>query len=84
VASNNSAWPCTLVTRGASVVTKAAELSALGVATGGVFHAVNTGLVKLHKGADPAFEPSVPVPDLKTSMLGRACQISPASSSNAF
>mmetsp|Transcript_5869 Transcript_5869/g.14910 ORF Transcript_5869/g.14910 Transcript_5869/m.14910 type:complete len:522 (+) Transcript_5869:208-1773(+) len=61
----------TLATRAGSVLAKSGELAALGAITGGVFHGVNQMLVGLHKhneGAD--FVPSVPVPDLKTSMLG--------------
>jgi len=60
----------TMATRGASFGVKALELSALGAATGGVFHGLNKGLVALHKRSDPSFEPAVPVPDLKTSVLG--------------
>jgi len=57
--------------RGASFVAKAAELSALGAITGGVFHFATTALVGMHKSRDGEdFEPSIPVPDLKTSMLG--------------
>jgi len=61
----------TMPMRAASFGTKALELSALGALTGGAFHGLNKGLVALHKkreGED--FEPAVPVPDLKTSMLG--------------
>jgi len=60
----------TLGTRAASFGVKALELSALGAATGGVFHGLTKGLIGLHRRNDADFEPSVPVPDLKTSMLG--------------
>lgn len=61
----------TMGMRAASLGAKAAELSALGAITGGLFHGVNKGLVALHKRRDgEEFEPSIPVPDLKTSMLG--------------
>jgi len=57
-------------TRAASVLLKAAELAALGVATGAVFGGVNQMLVKKHQAQDPDFAPSVPVPDVKTQALG--------------
>ena len=60
----------TMGVRAASFGAKAAELSALGAITGGVFHGVNKMLVGLHKKRDEDFEPTIPVPDLKTSMLG--------------
>jgi len=60
----------TLGTRAASFGVKALELSALGAATGGVFHGLNKALVGLHRRNDTEFEPAVPVPDLKTSVLG--------------
>ena len=60
----------TMAMRAASFGTKAAELSALGAITGGVFHGVNKALVGMHQAKDADFEPSIPVPDLKTSMLG--------------
>ena len=61
----------TNATRGLSVVTKAAELSAVGVLTGGAFSAINTGLLALHKNKKgEQWEPAIPVPDLKTSALG--------------
>ena len=60
----------TMGTRAASFGVKALELSALGAATGGVFHGLNKALVGLHRRNDADFEPAVPVPDLKTSVLG--------------
>jgi len=60
----------TMGTRAASFGVKALELSALGAATGGVFHGLNKALVGLHRRSDADFEPAVPVPDLKTSVLG--------------
>lgn len=61
----------TMATRAASFGVKAMELSALGAITGGVFHGVNKALVGLHKKREgDDFEPAVPVPDLKTSVLG--------------
>jgi hypothetical protein len=60
----------TMGMRAASFGAKAAELSALGAITGGLFHGVNTALVGLHKKSDAEFEPSIPVPDLKSSVLG--------------
>ena len=60
-----------MATRAASFGVKAMELSALGAITGGVFHGVNKALVGLHKKREgDDFEPAVPVPDLKTSVLG--------------
>lgn len=61
----------TNATRGLSVVTKAAELSAVGVITGGAFSLLNSGLLAMHKKKEgKEWEPSIPVPDLKTSALG--------------
>ena len=61
----------TMGMRAASVGVKAMELSALGAITGGAFHGLNKALVGLHKKREgDDFEPSVPVPDLKTSVLG--------------
>ena len=60
----------TMGTRAASLGRKALEPSALGAATGGVFHGLNKALVGLHRRSDADFEPAVPVPDLKTSVLG--------------
>ena len=60
----------TMATRAASFGAKAAELSALGAITGGLFHGINKGLVALHTKRDEDFQPSIPVPDLKSSMLG--------------
>lgn len=60
----------TMATRAASFGAKAAELSALGAITGGLFHGINKGLVALHQKRDEDFQPSIPVPDLKSSMLG--------------
>ena len=61
----------TMGMRAASVGLKAAELSALGAITGGVFHGLNKALVGLHKKREgDDFEPTIPVPDLKTSVLG--------------
>jgi hypothetical protein len=61
----------TNATRGLSVITKAAELSAVGVATGGVFAAINSGLLSMHKKKEGEnWSPAIPVPDFKTSALG--------------
>jgi hypothetical protein len=61
----------TNATRGLSVVTKAAELSAVGVMTGGAFSLINSGLLAMHrKKKGENWEPAIPVPDLKTSALG--------------
>ena len=57
----------TMGMRAASVAKKATELSALGAITGGLFHGVNKALVSTR---GEGFEPALPVPDLKTSMLG--------------
>lgn len=61
----------TNATRGLSVLTKAAELSAVGALTGGAFSAINSGLLAMHKKSKgERWEPALPVPDFKTSALG--------------
>jgi hypothetical protein len=61
----------TNATRGLSVLTKAAELSAVGALTGGAFSAINSGLLAMHKKSKgEQWEPALPVPDFKTSALG--------------
>lgn len=60
----------TAVSRGSAFIYKAAQLSAVGVGVGALTSVVSNGLVNLRRSKDPKWQPSVPVPDLKTAALG--------------
>jgi len=55
------------VTRGVSALLKGAELSAVGMAAGGIGALASNGLVSLRRAKDPSFEPSLPVPSVQAA-----------------
>lgn len=61
-----------LVSRAASLFTKAAELCAVGSLTGASQSLGGSALVKLHQLRDPAFQPSLQIPELKRASGGNA------------
>lgn len=69
----------TAVSRGTAFVYKAAQLSAAGVAVGALSSVASNALVGLRRRSDPKWEPSVPVPDLKTAALGTGAWLGLAS-----
>lgn len=57
------------VTRGTSLVVKAAELSAVGMLAGAANSGLQQALVAAHVARDPNFKPSLPVPDMQNGAL---------------
>lgn len=58
--------------RAASFFTKAAELSAVGLLTGTLTSLLSSAVVSIRQKYDPAFQPSVPIPEVARSSAGMA------------